>query len=282
MGDQVQTATADMWSLGMVALALLSPMTNTELQDMSQMDQVSLRQGIEAVISRRSPPPSDNGLSFVRNCLQISPLERLSTDEAAKHSWLCSPKKHVEFFRKLDEKMMQGFHVQEQFRPIPWEIPQLECVDLDRHNSQSGISMSGCMTTNASPASSCTEEQSHFFNKTYTPKRSSILASEEVPSQLPPDVLKPEVLIDLTPADSLDTRKSTDDERLTNNEDVSIKKKSVQQLSRQRTGSSPKVLDIAFLPLTGLGRHLKQSREKDQRMRVLEELKSTNSKFLSE
>jgi serine/threonine protein kinase len=127
-GDQVQTATADMWSLGMVALTLISMVTNEELQNLCQMDQSRLEQCIEIVTSKKDHLPSDDALSFVRDCLQLSPTKRLKTDDAAQHRWLCTPRKHAKFFRRLDEKMMEDFHVQSEIRAIPWELPDVECL----------------------------------------------------------------------------------------------------------------------------------------------------------
>jgi hypothetical protein len=129
MGDQLQTATADMWSLGMVTLALLSTATQNELHEFALLDQAAVKETVTTIISRRIKPPSINGLSFVHSCLQTSTARRLKTIDAARHAWLCSPPKHLEYFRRLDRKMMASFQVEKQFRPIPWELPDVEGMD---------------------------------------------------------------------------------------------------------------------------------------------------------
>jgi serine/threonine protein kinase len=281
MGDQVQTATADMWSLGMVTLALLAPLTNTELQSMSQTDQFDLNEVIEAVISRRrSPQPSYHGRAFVHHCLQRNPLERLTTQEAAKHIWLCSPRKYVEYFQLLDQKMMQSFRIQEQFRPIPWEIPQTEDMDIDRDESQSDMPTSGYLPTKASFTPSCAAERSKFFRESHISNGCSTQESGEGLSQLTPEIFKTEPIISLTPASTPNDSGSIDGKILAKDDDPSTQNQRVAETKRKREALSKTCVTTVF-PRTGLGRHLEEARAKDRRMELLEELKSTNSKCFS-
>lgn len=268
MGDQLQTATADMWSLGMVVLALLSPVTNAELQDLSQMDQADLAESVNTIITKRNEIPSDNALSFVRNCLQVCPTRRLKTDDAARHAWLCTPTKHLEFFQRLDEKMMRSFQVQNEIRAIPWELPDVEHVELHRPAVADDVLDSGHNTGNVCPtncalAADFTSSALHFAS---TSKRAT---KEQKMTALPRDDSPlPSSMI----TDTMEGKPVAEDDCLRGT--------IVKRREGKERNSSYKITDATFLPLTGLDKHLKKTRQLNHRVRILEELKATNSRFL--
>lgn len=271
MGKQLQTATADMWSLGMVALALLSPMDNSELQDMGHLDQPSLDECIDKIIARRTTPPSKNSLCFVRSCLQISPQRRLTTDDAARHTWLCTPRKHAEFFRKFDEKMIKGFQLQEEFRPIPWEIPGPEDAGQGKLDVANAPSSSDPMVMSATEVNSSGSETSHFFQEKRFPDNSS-------------SPLTPNYSLGLTCNSLYNTAVTTTSigEQQRVSEGCIDPEVSHGRLPGGMRGIySPKFSDATIPPLTGSDKHPRKSRQKGRRLRVLEELKTKNSKFLS-
>lgn len=255
-----------MWSLGMVALALLSPIANAELQELTQKSQTSLSESIDTIIARRETPPSENALSFVQSCLQVSPAKRLTTNAAASHAWLCTPEKHVEFFRRLDKKTMKGFQIQNAIRAIPWELPDVERMCLTPFgvsseassphtqidNSSSTSAVMGAAPASGSKPEKQVEEPCQLTSGHIQP--TSVESTIDTPGR------KPEALGQCAKTTAIST---------------------IRKGNKQDGVLLRKITDATLLPLNGLGRHMRKPRQPGHRVRILEELNATKAKFLA-
>lgn len=254
-----------MWSLGMVALALLSTITNAELQELTQMDQASLAECVDTIISKRKVPPSENGLLFVRSCLQVSPIKRLKADNAMRHVWLCTPKKHVDFFRRLDNKMMESFQVQDEIRAIPWELPDVEGVGAHQPAAVDQVPNLGCGRENAFLGINSTERIPEP-NGDGRPREqtTSGLSHDDGP------------LVSFVGTGGTMAENSVGEDSFTKATTETV----VGRGKRQERGCSLSTSGAKFLSLTDLNRHLKKPRQLNHQMHIPEELKVTKSKFL--
>ncbi|KAG9253865.1 kinase-like domain-containing protein [Emericellopsis atlantica] len=119
-----QTSAVDIWSLGAIALSMVS-VEHGIPQDLRCQGQGVLDRFLKDAFDIPNPTPSLNARKFVRSCLRISPKQRISISEAQSHPWLCTSEKHVEFFERLDERMLSNWHANEQIRPLPWDLDNL-------------------------------------------------------------------------------------------------------------------------------------------------------------
>ena len=255
-----------MWSLGMVALALLAPIANAELQELTQKNQTSLSESINTIIARRETPPSENALSFVRSCLQVSPTKRLTTYDAASHAWLCTPEKHMEFFRRLDERTMKGFQIQNAIRAIPWELPDVERKCLSPFGVSGEASSPQSQVDNASSIDGVMGAASIGDTK---PEK-----QVDKPCQLASGYI-PHKAVEST----IDTPEWGPG--ALNNCTLNTAISAIRQGTMQDGVLLRKLTDATLLPLTGLAKHMRKPRKHDHRVRILEELKATKSKFLT-
>ncbi|KAF4123165.1 STYKc [Geosmithia morbida] len=120
----VQTSAVDIWSLGVVALALI---TSVEVirGHLNLMGQQDLDRRLIRCFENASPRPTSNAQDFIVRCLRVAPEERLTATAAACHDWMCTPRKHLEFFRRFDERVISHWTPQSHLKPMPWELQSL-------------------------------------------------------------------------------------------------------------------------------------------------------------
>jgi serine/threonine protein kinase len=114
-----------MWSLGVVTLLLLTSGYEVEITDNIRKEQKEIGNYLRGIFAKMAKPPSNNGKRFLRDCLRIDPLVRMSALRAELHDWLCRPSEHREFFEFLDRKMFSEWKPQDELKPMPLELPSL-------------------------------------------------------------------------------------------------------------------------------------------------------------
>ncbi|RSM06343.1 hypothetical protein CEP52_005777 [Fusarium oligoseptatum] len=120
---QSHTSAVDIWSLGVVTTILLAAEQHDE--DLSRMDDNEIEGYIRVLFHSLPRLPSLDAYDFVWMCLQRNPSARMTADEAQEHEWMCSPLKHLKFFRLLDKRIMSTWKPQSKLKPMPWELPSL-------------------------------------------------------------------------------------------------------------------------------------------------------------
>lgn len=281
---QSQTPAVDIWSLGIVTLMLLTPSLSDYLGDLNRMDEESLEAYIKEAVINAAGAPSLNGCKFILSCLQISPKKRMSAIEAECHDWLCSPDSHLEFFQKLDRKIMSNWRKKNQVTPMPLDLPDLL----------------GCMSkapkSNKLPLDGGTEQSSQKSQSPYQDEDSEYFpALSNINSNDDGSFKKP----DLPKHKNIASKPKTDNHKLKLIDESATKNaknsrmpweqfhghkvsRSSQSTSKHKKKTLARVHDLTFHPLTGLDRHLRQNPPGSRREQVLAELKRTNSKFLVE
>lgn len=79
---------------------------------------------------------SRNSKTFVWQCLQISPENRMTVLEAGCHDWLCTPERHLEFFQQLDRKILGNWKAPIELKPMPMQLPSVLLSSLVRAQGQ--------------------------------------------------------------------------------------------------------------------------------------------------
>lgn len=120
---QSHTSAVDVWSLGVVTTILLTAERHDE--DLSRMDDEEITQYIHDLFHSLPQRPSLKAYDFVWMCLQRNPSERMTANEAQDHEWMCTPSKHLQFFRLLDKRILSNWKPQDKLKPMPWELPCL-------------------------------------------------------------------------------------------------------------------------------------------------------------
>lgn len=93
---------------------------------LAKYDQVALDDHLDRTFNQTDPPPSDTATNFIKRCLRVPCEKRMTITEAENHDWLCTPKKHLEFFRKFDKRMMADWQLEAQLKPMPLELQSLK------------------------------------------------------------------------------------------------------------------------------------------------------------
>lgn len=263
MNRNIQTDTADMWALGVVVLSLFAPFIEINIESLAQMDQVSIDQRIKDIISKHHRPVSSNGKHFTRECLRLSADNRLTADKAASHDWLCAAE-HMEFFRKLDERMMADFRMQDQLRPITLELPST-ALELHKHE-------------NGDPKTEIPESSGYFKNIEPDVVNLRVISQAHT-LEIVQEHSKSSDEINVTPSHAKYTKPIYAMSAPSRIETDIIGQRTQPKAKRQRTNKS-KTTDSDFLPLTGLDKHLPPPTSNCQREQVLAELKRTSAVFL--
>ncbi|KAJ4264899.1 hypothetical protein NW762_005142 [Fusarium torreyae] len=274
MNGQAHTSAVDIWSLGVVALLLLaSDHCDTEL---NKMDEEEIGEYLTQTFNTLPKKPSSDGIDFVWSCLKLNPLHRISAHDAKRHDWLCSPKKHLKFFKRLDHRILSSWKPQDKLKPMPWVLQDLAQSSPPTPTRSSGSSVSQYFTTtptqvedsaermkqegedelDESGSGSATDELASPFLIPARP--SSARLSELEPQQMRPKQVKPPWH---------DFHKPSSPTR----NQLSSKRKRVPKA---------RVHDTAGLPLPGLDRHLRSPANYRHRQNILSALEKTNSKFL--
>ncbi|PHH62695.1 hypothetical protein CDD81_6764 [Ophiocordyceps australis] len=119
--SQPYTAAVDMWSLGVVALTILSHGTSFTVEGFDRMEQMHIDDAL-ASLPRKVKA---NCKKFIGECLRVEPEKRMTAKKAWGHAWLLNPK-----FRRITQDMSKSRREQE-LQPMPCELPDL----LDHHLS---------------------------------------------------------------------------------------------------------------------------------------------------
>lgn len=132
---QVQTETIDIWSLGILVLAML--LGNTSIIDkMPKNEQSTTSQYLVKKMSETVPAASSNAKDFVLQCVQILPCNRMSSKDADRHSWLCTPETHLQFFQQLDRRVTSNWKSENHIKPLPMDIPDVAGKSSTRITTQ--------------------------------------------------------------------------------------------------------------------------------------------------
>ncbi|KAM0664164.1 hypothetical protein ACQRIU_006747 [Beauveria bassiana] len=99
-----QTTAADIWSLGIISLLLVSGCGLDGIDGLARLDQSALRIILHDLLSR-CPKASVNAKSFVLSCMKAKASHRITSVGADCHDWFHTPTKHLEFFQQLDARM---------------------------------------------------------------------------------------------------------------------------------------------------------------------------------
>lgn len=122
-----------MWSLGIVALTLLTHHLDVRLEGLDRMGQQQLDEFLEQNILQAPAQFSPNCESFVRHCLLVSPDDRISASGALCHDWLCTPETHLTYFEELERRSSSSWKPARHLQPMPLHLPDV----TDRHLSLS-------------------------------------------------------------------------------------------------------------------------------------------------
>ncbi|UPK93927.1 hypothetical protein LCI18_004862 [Fusarium solani-melongenae] len=275
---QSHTSAVDIWSLGVVTTILLTAERHDA--DLNRMDDEEIEQYIRDLFHSLPRRPSLNAYDFVWMCLQRDPSQRMTANEAQEHEWMCTPAKHLKFFRLLDKRIMSYWRPQDKLKPMPWELPCLV--------------KSGPPTPTREPGSS-----SQYFSG--TPVRSKRQADDST-------VVDQEGLLKQGADGANDEVSSlsvvpTASSRSTDTSPNGMRKKDIKSEHPQplwhgflkpehprHSETGPKRKRIPRIkthgtelhPLPGLARHLPRPVNHFHRENVLLELQRSNSKFLDE
>jgi hypothetical protein len=161
---------------------------------------------------------------------------------------------------------MKGFQIQSAIRAIPWELADVERTCLTQFGVSSEVSSPHAHIDNASSASRVIGAASASNGK---PQK-----QVEEPCQLTSGHIQ------LTSVEStIDTprRKPEAVDKCAKNTAIST----IRKGNKQDGVLLRKITDATLLPLTGLARHMRKPRQLDHRLRILEELEATKSKYLT-
>ncbi|KAJ6784231.1 hypothetical protein PWT90_01809 [Aphanocladium album] len=101
-GDK-QSPAADIWSLGVISMLLVSGCGLAGIDGLSRLDQYSLQNVLQDLLASCTQL-SANAKSFVLGCMKIAARSRITSAEADCHDWLHTPTSDLEFFQKLDAR----------------------------------------------------------------------------------------------------------------------------------------------------------------------------------
>lgn len=273
---QSHTSAVDIWSLGVVATILLAAEHHDE--DLNRMDDDEIERYVRDLFHSLPRQPSLNAYDFVWMCLQRDPSQRMTAHEAQEHEWLCTPARHLKFFRLLDRRIMSYWKPHDKLKPMPWELPCL---------------------IKSGPPTPTRESRSSSQYFTGTPVRSkrradnSTIVDEEDLAQRSADSMDDEVSSPFV----VPTRST----RSTGTSPNEMRKKDIKSEHPQPPWHGflkpehPRHAEIGtkrkriprikthgteLHPLPGLARHLPRSVNHFHRENVLLELQRSNSKFL--
>ncbi|KAK4068962.1 hypothetical protein Trihar35433_5541 [Trichoderma harzianum] len=272
---EAQTTAVDVWSLGLVALRLLTSDVES-FENLTRIDQQSIEQMVKAMIKEISPKLSSNSQRFTLACLQLTPVNRITAAEAECHDWFCTPQKHFEFFQQLDRRCLSDLGDDTQLKPMPWDLASLQSPPLPPAPTKLSTNSAHKSIRWSSPP--CTDTSGYFRGLQQDMKAArvgplpglsspahgtGVLTYKPKLAKESPDVTRNEEQIQNTP---LRDRHGEDRKPET----------------RIMTPHQLRVCDVLQLPLPGLDRHLKPPHSKTHRQDVLAELKRRDAKFLTD
>ncbi|KAJ2967147.1 hypothetical protein NQ176_g9805 [Zarea fungicola] len=102
--NERQSNAADIWSLGVISILLISGCGLGGIDSLATMEQNSLCKTVQDILSSCSKA-SVNGKSFIQDCMKVKPADRITARDAGCHDWFYTPLHHMEFFQQLDSRM---------------------------------------------------------------------------------------------------------------------------------------------------------------------------------
>lgn len=273
---QSHTSAVDIWSLGIVTTILLTAERHDA--DLNRMNDDEIEQYIRVLFHSLPRPPSLDAYDFVWMCLQRDPSQRMTAHEAQEHEWMCTPAKHLRFFRLLDKRIMSYWKPQEKLKPMPWELPCLVKSGPPtptREFGSSSLYFSGTPVRNTRQA-----DNSTIFDEEDLVQQGTDGANDEgsspfvVPTRssrstgTSPNMMKKRDAKSEGPQPPWHGFLKPEHPR---HSEIGIKRKRIPRVKAHGT---------ELHPLPGLARHLPRSVNHFHRENVLLELQRSNSKFL--
>ncbi|KAG6032514.1 hypothetical protein E4U41_007217 [Claviceps citrina] len=160
-----QTPAIDMWAVGITTALMLTASLETDgiIAKLCQSNQETILQHLECNIFLPSLKLGRNSKTFVWQCLQKSPEDRLTVLEAECHDWLCTPEEHLRFFKQLDRKVLGECKVQAELSPMPLQLPSVLMGSLAAEQDQDALFKSYLSLARRHPLLQ-TEFSHHFQN----------------------------------------------------------------------------------------------------------------------
>ncbi|KAL7788320.1 kinase-like domain-containing protein [Trichoderma ceciliae] len=273
---EAQTTAVDVWSLGLVALRLLTYDVES-FGSLSRMDQQSLEQVVKGMIKEVSPKRSSNSQRFVLACLQLTPINRITAAEAECHDWFCTPQKHFEFFQQLDQRCLTDLGDNTQLKPMPWDLASLQPYSSTSTPAKSSVNSGVNSIRWSSPP--CIETSEYFQDNQKAMWAAKLESLRGLSSRSPESgaLLSNPTLATESPDVTCKAEKNLDIPHQDRHGEEHINSETRVMTSRQL-----RICDVLQLPLPGLDRHLKPAHSKTHRQEVLTELKRLNAKFLTD
>lgn len=276
-----QTMAVDLWSLGLIALLLVTSKQGAS-DDLNRMSQHDLDKCLFMTFKKYRPRPSLNAQFFIEGCLRVSPDDRISTTEAECHDWLCTPEKHREFFRCLEERMLADWSPQKHLKPLPWELQSLRdsleqstyCYqDEEQANRDNNVGE----PIKSGSGGDFNKSSAYFPNPELDGDETALVS---IPASFNPTP-KWENATNPTKVRGADekTLYTRENMRLTHSRNLTISNRKTQSQHNKKRRAT-KIPDSLFLPPTGLERHLCPASTGLKREAILDELKKTNSMFI--
>jgi hypothetical protein len=238
------------------------------------MDQGDIIEYLTKLFNSLQTQPSSEGIDFVWNCLKVDPLQRINAYGAKTHTWLCSPKKNRELFKRMDSRILSSWKPQNKLKPMPWVLPDL--------------APSNPPTPTRSPGSSI----SQYFTTTPTRLENTAIQSKdrvlEVVAESDPGTAtsKTTSSFSVQPRPSSTLREFATNPKKSQPPWQGFRKPNdsanTEFPSKRRRVPRTRTHDTANLPLPGLERHLRSPTNPRYRQNVLSALERTKSKFLTD
>ncbi|KAF4977347.1 hypothetical protein FZEAL_6119 [Fusarium zealandicum] len=274
ISGQTHTAAVDIWSLGVIALLLVSDSHGPEL---NRMDQEEIGEYLCQLFPSLPRKPSTNGIDFVWSCLQTNPSDRPTAQETGKHAWLCTPEKHLQFFKLLENRMMSSWEPQDKLKPMPWELPNIVKTSPPTSGSSSQY-FTASIETPVRTGRSVANKESDKAHESAEKKSDGHGEKATSPLMAPPP--QPTRTKSFSPSGT----KQRDQQKQPHSpwHEYIGPNQTAQPEPRSKRKRVPKFKgqDTALLPLPGLDRHLRPPVNYRHRQNILWELERSRSKFL--
>lgn len=267
----------DMWSLGLIALNLVAPEHDIP-EHLSYMSQDEIDQCLTAHFDILRPRPSLKAMSFIRGCIRACPEQRMNTVEAQSHDWLCTPEKHLEFFRRFDKRMLADWSIHKYLKPMPLELQSFK-DDLEHLSYSVSHREQGDKGRGESRLEYGSNEASAYLPIPEPDENEMSLVC--IPAKFDPPPTWDQTASAPPPVRNTGDRVSstTGTPHLPPSSDPGARNHRPRRQTKRRRKTS-KIPESNILPLPDVGRHLRPAPTGVQREQGLKELKETKSVFL--
>lgn len=167
-----------MWAVGIVTTIMLTASLEIDgvISKLCQSDQDTILQYLKCNIFPPDLKLSKNSKTFVWQCLQRLPQDRLTVLEGECHDWLCTPDEHLRFFEQLDRKVLGEWKVQAEVSPMPLQLPSVLMGSLAADQDQDELFNSYLSLARRHPLLQM--EFSHHFRNFLHEKESQIVVRD--------------------------------------------------------------------------------------------------------